>query len=226
MAFNVVSEIDDKVKISNVLMSVSDKSGLDIIVNGLIKANTDVMIYSTGGTYTKVKEILGDKADKNLTAVSKFTGQPEMQGGLVKTLDFKIYLGVLSETYNNSHREDLKRVKGIDFDMVVVNLYPFAQTVAKEGITLEDARGNIDIGGPTMCRASAKNFIRVASVVSPSSYSKIVEELNESSGMLSYQTRYELAKKSFNHTAQYDRSIADYLEKSTIEDAMAPYKLH
>ncbi len=157
MALNVVEKIDGAVKIKHVLASVSDKTGLDVLVPGLVEANPEVMIYSTGGTYKAIKEILGEKAATNLTAVSAYTGQPEMQGGLVKTLDFKIYLGLLSETYNEAHQQDLKRTDGVALDMVVVNLYPFTETVAREGVTPEEARTNIDIGGPCMVRASAKN---------------------------------------------------------------------
>lgn len=226
MSFNVVSEIDDLVRISNVLMSVSDKTGLDVIVEGLLVANPLVKIYSTGGTYTALKAILGDRAGGTLISVSDFTGQPEMQGGLVKTLDFKIYLGLLSETYNGEHQADLKRVGGVAIDMVIVNLYPFEQTVAKAGISLEDARGNIDIGGPCMCRASAKNFIRVASVCDPSDYADIVRELKENDGKLGYNFRFALAKKSFAHTAQYDSGIIAYFNSLSPDFVNAPYEKH
>ena len=160
MSLNIVTEIDNRVAVKHVLMSVSDKTGLETFVPALVKACPGVKIYSTGGTYTKVKEILGDKAEGTLVAVSDYTGQPEMQGGLVKTLDFKIYLGILSETYNDAHQADIKRLDAVALDMVVVNLYPFKQTVAKEGVTPEMARTNIDIGGPCMVRASAKNYLR------------------------------------------------------------------
>ena len=180
MAGNVVEKIDDAVKVDHVLASVSDKTGLDKFIPALVKINPDVMIYSTGGTYKKIAEILGDAASKNLMQVSAYTGQPEMQGGLVKTLDFKIYLGLLSETYNEAHVADIKRVEGVNIDMVVANLYPFKQTVAKADATVEMARANIDIGGPCMVRASAKNYLRVASVTDPSDYDAIIAELEGS----------------------------------------------
>ncbi len=154
MSLNIVTEIDNNVQVKNVLMSVSDKTGLETFVPALVKACPGVKIYSTGGTYTKVKEILGDKAEGTLVAVSDYTGQPEMQGGLVKTLDFKIYLGLLSEKYNDAHQADLKRLSALPIDMVVVNLYPFQATVAKEGVTPEMARTNIDIGGADHARTS------------------------------------------------------------------------
>jgi len=212
MAGNIVETIDGNVKVQHVLASVSDKSGLDQIVPGLVDANPDVMIYSTGGTYTAIQSILGEEsAKKNLMQVSAYTGQPEMQGGLVKTLDFKIYLGLLSETYNDAHVEDLKRVQGVAIDMVLVNLYPFKQTIAKDGCTVENARANIDIGGPCMVRASAKNFLRVASVTDPADYAGIVDEMKGSGGMISLATRFRLAQKAFAHTADYDSAISQYL---------------
>ena len=177
MALNIVTDIDNRVQVRNVLMSVSDKTGLESFVPALVKACPGVRIYSTGGTFKKVQEILGAEAAKTLVAVSDYTGQPEMQGGLVKTLDFKIYLGLLSETYNDAHQADLKRLSAQPIDMVVVNLYPFRETIAKAGVTPEMARTNIDLGGPCMVRASAKNYLRVASVTDPLDYAAIAGEL-------------------------------------------------
>ncbi len=224
MGKNVVGKIDNNVKIRTVLMSVSDKSGLDTFVPGLVEMNPDILILSTGGTYGKIKEILGSNAESCLQKVSDYTGQPETQGGLVKTLDFKIYLGLLTETYNDAHQDDLQRTNALAIDMVVVNLYPFSQTIAKQGVTVEDARGNIDIGGPTMIRASAKNFIRVASVVDPGSYSEILEKLKVNNGSLSLEDRFSLSQKAFAHTALYDKNIADYLGARSVNEVQSCYK--
>ncbi len=223
MGKNVVDKIDDQVKINTMLVSVSDKSGLGEFIPGMVALNPDIRILSTGGTHGRIKEILGDKADDCLKQVSEYTGQPETQGGLVKTLDFKIYLGILTETYNDAHQKDLKRTNAMTIDMVVVNLYPFSETIAKKGVTLEDARGNIDIGGPTMIRASAKNFIRVASVVDPLSYPAILARLKEQNGSLSLEDRFELSKKAFDHTAVYDKNIADYLAQQSLTQVQACY---
>ena len=208
MQLNRVEKIDDKVSIKNVLASVADKTDIDYLVNELKAINANIRIFSTGGTYARIKEILGEGYEKNLKKVSDYTGQPEMQGGLVKTLDFKIYLGLLSETYNDDHKRDLKRAGAVEFDMVVVNLYPFKETIRREGIVLEDARANIDIGGPCMLRASAKNFLRVASVCDPSDYKQIVEQMKINDGALPLEFRYMLAGKTFKHTAEYDTAIA------------------
>jgi phosphoribosylaminoimidazolecarboxamide formyltransferase/IMP cyclohydrolase len=225
MAMNIVDRIDSLVSVRHVLVSVSDKGGLDTFIPRLVSINPDVKIFSTGGTYGRIQEILGDSAGSRLTRVSDYTGQPETQGGLVKTLDFKIYLGLLTETYNDSHQDDLKRTGSVPIDMVVVNLYPFKETIAKPGVTVEQARGNIDIGGPCMIRASAKNFIRVASVVDPSDYGTIVSELESNDGALSLGLRYRLAQKAFDHTAVYDRTIADYLSANALPEVEGCYKL-
>jgi len=156
--------------------------------------------------------------------VSDYTGQPEMQGGLVKTLDFRIYLGLLSETYNEEHRRDLERTGGVSFDMVVVNLYPFSETVAKPGVTPEQGRANIDIGGPCMIRAAAKNFIRVAAVVDPGDYGALAAELEAGGGSLSLSTRFRLARKAFAHTARYDAAIAAYLGSQDEAAVAAAYR--
>jgi len=225
MAMNIVDRIDSLVRVRHVLVSVSDKGGLDTFIPQLVAINPDVQFFSTGGTYGRIQEILGVSADSRLTRVSAYTGQPETQGGLVKTLDFKIYLGLLTETYNDSHQDDLKRTGSVAIDMVVGNLYPFKETISKAGVTVEQARGNIDIGGPCMIRASAKNFIRVASVVDPSDYPMIVSELESNDGALTLGLRYRLAQKAFDHTAVYDRTIADFLSANALPDVEGCYKL-
>lgn len=225
MAVNIVEVIDDGVKVKNVLASVSDKSGLNSFIPELLKINDQLKLYSTGGTYQALKDLLGPAlTERHLFQVSALTGQPEMQGGLVKTLDFKIYMGLLSETYNPVHAADLQRTKGICFDMVVVNLYPFVKTVSS-GASPEAARANIDIGGPCMTRAAAKNFLRVASVTDPADYPSILEELRRTHGVLSLRTRFALAKKAFAHTAAYDTAIAGYWEKTSFESVQSCYKI-
>ncbi len=225
MAINVVERIGGFVKIRHVIVSVSDKSGLESFVPSLLDINPEIRFFSTGGTYSRINEILGNRASTCLTPVSDYTGQPETQGGLVKTLDFKIYLGLLTEKYNDAHQEDLQRTGAIPIDMAVVNLYPFKETVSKEGVTVEQARGNIDIGGPCMIRASAKNFIRVASVVDPADYTTIVSEMEAKDGKISLELRYDLARKAFDHTAVYDRHIADFLAKESHDDVAKCYQI-
>jgi phosphoribosylaminoimidazolecarboxamide formyltransferase/IMP cyclohydrolase len=210
MAINTVRTIDDRVRVRTVLASVSDKSGLDVLLSGLLAFCPGLAILSTGGTHDAIRALLGPRTAQCLRQVSAYTGQPEMQGGLVKTLDWRIYLGLLSETYNPAHRADMAKHDAVDIDMVVVNLYPFQKTVARPGATCEDARGTIDIGGPCMVRAAAKNFHRVAVVTDPADYSRVVAELEAGGGALALATRLELAKKAFALTAQYDAAITAY----------------
>lgn len=227
MALNIVTDIDDRVAIRRVLMSVSDKTGLEAYVPGLLTACPGVVIYSTGGTYDALKKIMTpEQAATQLVSVSDYTGQPEMQGGLVKTLDFKIYLGILSETYNEAHQKDLRRTDAIALDMVVVNLYPFKKTVAQDGVTPEMARTNIDIGGPCMVRASAKNFLRVASVTNPEDYAALIAELQAGNGTLSLETRFRLMQKAFAHTADYDTAISNYFAAISADAVRRSYTLH
>lgn len=226
MAINLVDQSDNAVSVEHVLVSVSDKTGLNALIPELIAINPRMTIYSTGGTYQAIKEMLGEAAaSRHLVQVSDYTGQPEMQGGLVKTLDFKIYLGLLSETYNLAHVRDLARLKAIKLDMVVVNLYPFAKTIATPGATPEQARANIDIGGPCMVRAAAKNFLRVASLTDPADYPRILAELKQGGGALTLKTRFTLAQKAFAHTAAYDTAIAGYLARCDFNAVQGCYKV-
>jgi len=224
MSMNVVEKIDDLVKVRHVLASVFDKSGLEGLIPELLRINPKIKFFSTGGTYTKIKEIIGEAAESCLTQVSDYTGQPETQGGLVKTLDFKIYLGLLTETYNDAHNEDIERTGSVHIDMVIGNLYPFKDTISKPDVTVETARGNIDIGGPCMIRASAKNYIRVASVVDPSDYEAIISEMKANNGSISLELRFRLAQKAFEYTAAYDRTIAEFLGSSAVEDVKGCYQ--
>ncbi|MBS3757863.1 MAG: hypothetical protein KGY61_04295 [Desulfobacterales bacterium] len=223
MSINTVSTIDNLVPVRHALISVSDKKGLDFLIPELMEAIPGLKILSTGGTHKTIASLLPDERKSALVQVSDYTGQPETQGGLVKTLDFKIYLGLLTETYNDSHREDLERTDAVPIDMVIVNLYPFKETVARHDITVESARGNIDIGGPCMIRAAAKNFIRVAPVVDPVDYSLMLDELRSTGGKTTLETRAMLAKKAFEHTAEYDRAITDYLRERSIGEIKKAY---
>jgi len=226
MSLNSVSEVDKSVKIRNIIISVSDKTNLDYFTQKLIQINPDIKIFSTGGTYKFLAALDGIIEGKNLISISDYTKQPEMQGGLVKTLDFRIYIGILSEKYNLEHKKDIERVSAIEFDMIVVNLYPFGNVIQKDGITLEEARSNIDIGGPCMLRASAKNFHRVASVCDPALYEGIIKEMEENSGQLSLETRFKLACATFDHTSSYDTTISKYLNSVDANKLEKLYNIH
>ena len=225
MDIQSVSRIVGDTRIKNVIVSVADKGGLDVFIPELCAINPDITFYSTGGTYAELKGILGPESQKKVIAISDYTGQPEMQGGLVKTLDFKIYLGLLNETFNEAHQKDIERVQGISFDMVVVNLYPFRDVIAKSQSTFEDARGNIDIGGPCMLRAAAKNFLRVTPVCNPSDYGDITARLRETDGNLSIEDRLKYAKKAFAHTAEYEQAICAFFAGQSTTEILETYSI-
>lgn len=211
MLKNRVTKVRDSVPIRNVIMSLSEKGGIESFAQGLLELSPELRIFSTGGTFRKLEELLGSSSER-LVELSTYTGQPEMQGGLVKSLDFHVHAGLLAEPGNEAHRGFLERINAVYFDMVVVNLYPFEKTVSSPDTDIEDARGNIDIGGPTMLRAAAKNYLRVAAVSNPARYGSLLEELRGGGGALSLETRFSLARESFHHTRRYEEVIADYLD--------------
>lgn len=183
------------------LLSVSDKAGIVEFAQALSARGVELL--STGGT----ARLLADKG-LPVTEVSDYTGFPEMMDGRVKTLHPKVHGGILGR---RGQDDGIMQQHGIaPIDMVVVNLYPFAQTVAREGCSLEDAVENIDIGGPTMVRSAAKNHKDVAIVVKSSDYDAIINEMDANEGSLTLATRFDLAIKAFEHTAAYDSMIANY----------------
>jgi phosphoribosylaminoimidazolecarboxamide formyltransferase/IMP cyclohydrolase len=195
-------------KVTQALISVSDKRGVVDFCRDL--AALGVNILSTGGTAKLLRD-----AGIQVTDVSDYTGFPEMLDGRVKTLHPKVHGGILGIRGNAEHAATMEKHGIPPIDLVVVNLYPFAQTVARKDCTLIDAIENIDIGGPTMVRAAAKNHGDEAGgvgvVTDPGDYQTIIDELKANGGALPYQTRFELAKKAFTHTARYDGAIANWL---------------
>ena len=190
--------------IQRALLSVSDKTGVLEFAKKLHARNIELL--STGGT----AKLLADN-DIPVIEVSNYTGFPEMMDGRVKTLHPKIHGGILARRGTDDAVMAEHNIPPID--LIIVNLYPFAETIAKPNCNFEDAIENIDIGGPTMVRASAKNHAHVAIVVNPSDYDVVEKELDENNGSISAQTRFKLATKAFEHTAGYDGMIANYLGK-------------
>ncbi|HET7286291.1 MAG TPA: bifunctional phosphoribosylaminoimidazolecarboxamide formyltransferase/IMP cyclohydrolase [Pyrinomonadaceae bacterium] len=191
-------------RIRRALISVSDKAGIVDFAREL--ARFDVEIISTGGTAKALRD-----AGVNVRDISEITGFPEMMDGRVKTLHPRVHGGLLALRDNEEHVAAMKQHEIQPIDLVVVNLYPFAETIRREGVTREEAIEQIDIGGPAMIRSAAKNARDVAVVVSADEYSTIVNELNENDGALSIKTRNHLAQKAFEHTAQYDLMVSSYL---------------
>lgn len=205
----------DQVKIRRALLGVSDKGGLAAFAKAL--ADHGVELLSTGGTKATL-----EAAGIKVKAVEDFTGSPEMLDGRVKTLHPKIHGGILARRDEPSHQSQMKQYGIEPIDLVVVNFYPFENTVAKPGVSLEDAIENIDIGGPTLVRAAAKNYNDVAIVVDPADYGPIVEEMNRSGGSICAATRWRLMRKAFARVTAYDVAISNWLGTHTGEGEPSP----
>ena len=186
------------------LISVSDKTGIVEFAKGLEKQGIEII--STGGTFQKLKQ-----EGVKVKEISELTGFPECLDGRVKTLHPKVHAGILAMRNKPEHMEELKKLDIDTIDFVVVNLYPFKQTILKEKVTREEAIENIDIGGPTMLRSAAKNYQNVTVITDPEDYEIVLNEL-ETTGSVSLDTKFRFMQKVFEHTANYDAMIANYIK--------------
>ena len=193
-------------KIKRVLISLSDKSGAVEFAKELDSFGVEFL--STGGT----AKILRD-AGLTVRDVSEYTGFPEMLDGSVKTLHPKIHGALLALRSNSEHVETMKKHDIEPIDMIVVNLYPFKETISKPGCTFEDAIENIDIGGPAMLRSASKNFQTVTVVIDPADYPVVIETMKKNNGEVGADLNLRLAYKVFRTTSEYDKMIADYLKE-------------
>lgn len=194
--------------IRQALISVSEKEGIVHFAQQL--RFFGIRFLSTGGT----AKLLSQNAVA-VTEVAEYTGYPEMLDGRVKTLHPKIYGGLLARRDVPEHMAVIKAAGIEPIDLMVGSLYPFVKTIAKPGCTLEEAIENIDIGGPTMLRAAAKNYAGVTVIVDPADYPRVLGEMEKNGGAVSAETRFELAKKVFAHTAAYDTAISEHLDGPT-----------
>lgn len=199
----------DMGKIKRAIISVTDKTGIVDFAKSL--AGFQVEILSTGGTAKALRE-----GGVSVTDISAYTGFPEMMDGRVKTLHPKVHGGLLGLRDNPEHVKVMAEhgIEGID--LVVVNLYQFEKTVSREGVTLEEAIENIDIGGPSMLRSAAKNFKDVTVIVDPDDYAEVLKEMEASSGETLLSTRFRLARKVFRLTHEYDGAISRYLSEQEL----------
>lgn len=193
------------------LISVSDKTGIVEFAKELEKKGIEII--STGGTYKKLKE-----EGVNAIEISELTGFPECLDGRVKTLHPKVHAGILAMRSNENHMKQLQDLNIDTIDFVVVNLYPFKQTILKDNVTREECVENIDIGGPTMLRSAAKNYQDVAVITDPNDYEIVLNELNNN-GKVSVDTKFYLMQKVFEHTANYDAMICKYIKEQRNDDS-------
>jgi phosphoribosylaminoimidazolecarboxamide formyltransferase/IMP cyclohydrolase len=205
----------NKHNIKRALISVSNKTNIIELSEFLISENIEII--STGGTAQVLK-------DNNIkyTKIDEFTGFPEILDGRVKTLNPKVHAGILYKRDNEEHSRTINELELQSIDLVVVNLYPFEETISKENFTFDDAIENIDIGGPTLIRAAAKNFKDVIIIVNPEDYSLFINEIKEK-GYITDTLKFNFAKKAFTYTAYYDAIIANYF--TSLSDEIFPYLL-
>ena len=196
-------------RIERALISLTDKTGIESFAKELV--NLGVEILSTGGTAKKLR-------DSNLPVrdVSDFTGFPEMLDGRVKTLHPKVHGGILNQRSNTEHQQQCREHDLANIDLIAVNLYAFEKTIANPACTLADAIENIDIGGPTMLRAAAKNFQDVTVIVDPEDYPQVLAEI-KATGNTTLTTRFRLAAKVFALTSRYDTAISAWLDAVDVE---------
>ena len=202
-------------KIERALISVSDKTAVAEIAHQLVKRGVEII--STGGTAKLLKA-----EGVPITLIDDYTGFPEMLNGRVKTLHPKVHAGLLALRDNPEHQKTMEEHELPYIDLVIVNLYPFEQTITKENVKFEDAIENIDIGGPTMLRSAAKNFRDVTVIIDPADYKKLHEEMEANDGAVSYEFNKLCAQKVFASTSFYDSLIANYLEENTEGTEMFP----
>ena len=206
----------DQIRIDRALLSVSDKGGIVEFARGLVEQGIEIL--STGGTAQLLR-----LNDIPVVEVAQHTGFPEMMEGRVKTLHPRIHGGILARRDNEDHLRAMQEHGIPPIDMVVVNLYPFEQAVARPGCTMDEAIENIDIGGPAMVRAAAKNHAFVAVVTDPADYSSLLDKMRRSNGKLPLAERYALAAKAFSHTAEYDGMISNWLTARNARDEARPF---
>ncbi len=200
----------NRIPLRRALLSLSDKSHLSTLLCGL--AHFSVELYSTGGTYSYLEQwIRQQPGGLQLTRLEDYLDYPEMPGGLVKTLHPRVHGGLLTDLEDPAQVQHMQQQGMHAFDLLVVNLYPFQQTVANDA-DLESCRRQIDIGGVAMLRAAAKNFARVAVLCDPADYADVCAELVNHQGTLSAATRWHLARKAFRHVLEYDQAISQYLD--------------
>ena len=194
------------ITIKRALISVSDKRGLVDLAKAL--AGRGIETISTGGTAKALTD-----AGASVMEVSRVTGFPEMMDGRVKTLHPHIHGGILARRDREDHLDQIREKGIVPIDLVVVNLYPFEATIAKPGCTVEEAIENIDIGGPCLIRASAKNYSGVVVVTDPDDYPELLTELDRNEGRVSEEVSLRFANKAFRLTSRYDRAITEYFDK-------------
>ncbi len=228
MVIREVFKVQDKIPVKHAFISVFNKSQIEMLVEQLFAICPGIKILSSGGTYTHLEKFFrGKEGHERLIEVSDYTGLPETDGGLVKTLHHKLFLGYLTEQFNEKHHADLKRENAVPIDLVIVNVYPFSEVVERPGVTIEECRGNIDVGGPSALRAAAKNYLRVMTVpsYSPEAYDALIAQINANCGCTDFSMRRRAFAETFKVLSAYDAKIAEFANDLTWDDTVEMYEI-
>jgi phosphoribosylaminoimidazolecarboxamide formyltransferase / IMP cyclohydrolase len=223
-----VKKVQDRIPVKHAFITLFNKTQSEQLVEGLFETCPGIIIFSSGGTYSYLKKYFaGKKEESQLVDVSSYTGMPETDGGLVKTLHHKMFLGYLTETFSELHQADLEREKAVPIDLVIVDLYPFSEVVSNPESTVEQCRGNIDVGGPSALRAAAKNFLRVMVVpkYSPDAYTSLITQLRILDGCTNIIARLDGFKETFKVLAEYDSQVAKFTESIYLADIKRVYEI-
>ena len=223
-----VTTVKDRVPVKHAFITLFNKTGSETLVEELFEICPGLIVFSSGGTYAYLKKhFTGTKRVSQLVDVSDYTGMPETDGGLVKTLHHKMFLGYLTETFSELHNADLKRENAVPIDLVIVDLYPFDKVVSNPESSIEQCRGNIDVGGPSALRAAAKNFLRVMTVpkYSPKGYAELLANLRNLNGNTDISNRIRGFQETFSVLAQYDSEVAQFANSVSLENFKEVYDI-
>lgn len=219
-----ITKFEDLVPVRNIIVTCADKRGLDEFAPKLVKICPQVRFYATGGTFQVLKDALGHLASQRVVEMNRYTTQPVTHAGLARTIDFKLYIGLLADPFNPIHVQDLSSSGAAFFDTVISNVHLYDDMVEAGEIDPETVRMNIDIGGPGLLRAAVRNYLRVSAVVDPGDYERILNHIEENEGKTKLDLRIELARKAFQLISRNDTQLAQYFDELNIDMLREHYK--
>ncbi len=212
-----INTCEDLVSVRNVIVSTADKRGLEEFAPRLVELCPQVRFYATGGTFALLKECLGPLAAQRLVEMTRYTTQPITHAELARTIDFKIYIGLLADPFNPTHVQDLSSAGAAFFDVVISNVHLYEDLIYEGDPDPETVRGAIDIGGPGMIRAGVRNYLRVATIVDPDDYNGFLDHIESNDGQSRLNLRLDLARKAFHLIAKNDSELAEYFGRLDVE---------
>jgi len=225
MQIDRVTRVDDLVEVRNVVVSVANKAGLEEFAPALVESCSGIRFYATGGTHAFLSEVIGERAAQKVVDITRYSTRPVTHSGLARTTDFKMYLGLLADPWNEVHVNDVSAAGAVFFDLVISNMHPFPDVRSDNGLDPEVVRGLIDIGGPGLVRAAVRNYVRVAVVPDPEEYSYVAERITALGGKTDLALRLDLAQKAFTSAAHNAEHVAEFFKSLTPESIRAAYNI-